>query len=92
MKVKAKSTGLLRHYIGEKEKEYELPEGSNTGDLLLMIGREFGPRFPGNMWDAEEERFHHLIVAIRKGSRFAGGDEPLQDGDEVFIISRMSGG
>lgn len=92
MRVKVRFTGIVRHHIGEKEREYELPEGSNFGDLLLLVGREFAARLPAGMWDAEGERFHPLIKAGRKGVPFAEEDEELRDGDEVFILSRMAGG
>jgi molybdopterin converting factor small subunit len=92
MRVKVRFTGIVRHYAGVKEKDYELPEGSNVADLFLLIGREFAARLPGNMWDAGEERFHPLIKAGRKGSPFAEEEEKLRDGDEIFILSRMAGG
>ncbi|MDD3718860.1 MAG: MoaD/ThiS family protein [Actinomycetota bacterium] len=92
MRVKARFTGIFRHYAGEKERDYELPEGSKVSDLLLRIGREFSARLPENMWDAREERFHPLIKVGRKGTPFADDEEELRDGDEVFILSRMAGG
>ena len=92
MRVKVRFTGIVRHYTGVKEKNYELPEGSRVADLLLLIGREFAQQLPANMWDANEERFHPLIKAGRKGTPFADSDEELRDGDEIFILSRMAGG
>jgi molybdopterin converting factor small subunit len=92
MRVKVRFTGIVRHHTGVKERDYELPESSKVSDLLLLIGREFSSRLPGNMWDASAERFHPLIKAGRKGSPFADEDEGLKDGDEVFILSRMAGG
>lgn len=92
MRVKVRFTGIFRHYAGEKERDYELAEGSRVSDLLLCVGREFAARLPANMWDASEERFHPLIKAGRKGTPFCDEDEELRDGDEVFILSRMAGG
>jgi len=92
MQVLVRFTGIVRHYTGVKEKNYELPEGSRVADLLLLIGREFAQQLPGNMWDASEERFHPLIKAGRKGTPFADEEEELREGDEVYILSRMAGG
>jgi molybdopterin converting factor small subunit len=36
--------------------------------------------------------FHPLIKATRRGAPIAEDDEGLNDGDEIFIISRMAGG
>ncbi len=92
MRVKAYFTGIVRRYTGVKEMEYELPDGARVGDLLLLIGREFAQRLPTNMWDVREERFHPMVKVGRKGAPFAEEDEELEDGEEVFILSRMAGG
>jgi molybdopterin converting factor small subunit len=92
MLVKARFAGMVRHYTKDTEKCYELPDGACVSDLLMLIGREYGERMPGQMWSPEEERFHPLIRAIRRGSPMADDDEELADGDEIFIISRMAGG
>ncbi len=92
MRVQVRFTGIVRHYTGVKEKNYELPEGSRVADLLRLIGREFAQQLPANMWNAREECFHPLIKAGRKGTPFADEEEELRDGDEVYILSRMAGG
>ncbi|GEM_PF-204088 len=92
MRVKVRFTGMIRHYVGEKEREYELPEGSTAGDLLRLLGRDYGPCMPAQMWDSEREKFHPLVIAMRKGEPLAGGNGPLRDGDEIFLLSRLAGG
>jgi molybdopterin converting factor small subunit len=92
MRVKVRFTGMIRHYVGMKERDYELPEGSTAGDLLRLLGRDYGRRMPAQMWDGERERFHPLVIAMRKGEPLAGGDGPLRDGDEIFLLSRLAGG
>jgi len=92
MRVKVRFTGILRHYAKVREEDCELPDGARVCDLMLRIGREFGSRLPAVMWDADEEVFHPLIKATRRGSPIAEDDEPLKDGEEIFIISRMAGG
>lgn len=92
MRIQVRFTGILRHHAGVKEEEFELPDGAKVADLMLRIGRQFGPRLPENMWDADEEVFHPLIKATRRGAPIAEDDEGLNDGDEIFIISRMAGG
>jgi molybdopterin converting factor small subunit len=92
MYVKVRFTGLIRHYARETEKIYEFPEGAKINDLLLVVGKEYGPRLPSNLWDAKKQRFHSTIVATRKGSPLIEEDEPLKPGDEIYILSRMAGG
>lgn len=90
--MKVRFTGLIRHHLGEKEREFELPEDSRLGDLLKALGREYASRMPAQMWDAEGERFHPLVVAVRKGEPSSGEETPLRDGDEIFLLYRMAGG
>lgn len=93
MRVKVRFTGLIRHHLGDKERDFELPEGSRLGDLLRLVGREYSSRMPAQMWDAEKETFHPLVVAMRKGEPVVSGEEaPLREGDEIFLLSRMAGG
>ena len=92
MQVRVRFAGLTRHYIGEKERVYELPEGASVGDLLTCIGREYGSRLPRQMWDGKKKRFHQSIRAARRGSPLAEDDEVLEQGEEIYIISRMAGG
>jgi len=92
LQVRVRFAGLTRHYIGERDKVYELPEGASVGDLLALIGREYGSRLPRQMWDAGKGRFHQSIRAARRGSALAVDEEPLREGEEIYIISRMAGG
>lgn len=92
MRVKVRFTGMVRHYLGDREREYELPEGSRLDDLLVRVGRDYASRMPPQMWDPEREKFHPLIVAMRKGEPLSGRRDLLRDGDEIFILSRMAGG
>jgi molybdopterin converting factor small subunit len=92
MHVKIRFTGLMRHYARESERIYEFPEGSTVGDLLQVVGKEYGPKLPLNLWDPEKQRFHPTIVATRKGAPAMEEEEPLKPGDEIYILSRMAGG
>lgn len=92
MQVRVRFAGLTRHYIGERERVYELPEGASVSDLLARIGRDYGYRLPRQMWDGEKERFHQSIRAARPGLPLAENDDVLEQDEEIYIISRMAGG
>lgn len=92
MRVTVRLTGIIRHHAGVKEKTYELPEGAVAVDLLRRVGEDFGHRMPRRLWDADEGRFHPIIKVSRRGTPFLEDGDPLRDGDEVYIISRMAGG
>lgn len=91
MQIKVRFVGLFRRYTGEQEKSFEIPEGSSAGELLLLIGREYGPRLPRNLWDDESGRFHRSIRLARSNAALAETDE-LRDGDEIVLLFALAGG
>ena len=92
MRIDVHFVGILKKQIGEGEKTYELAEGASVEDLLRAIGRDYGDRLPAQIWDAEGERLHPTVQAVRKGSTGLQRSEGLEDGDEILILSRMAGG
>lgn len=92
MQIKVRFTGIVRHYTKDTGKSYELPEGARVSDLLIRVGRDYGPRLPEQMWDPQEERFNPLIKATRRGSPIPEENDELKEGDEIYVISRMAGG
>jgi molybdopterin converting factor small subunit len=92
MQVKVFFVGMLKQYIGEGEKTYELPEGARAEELLLEVGRDYGRELPPQIWDPGGERFHPTVQAARKGASGLKRSEALKEGDEIYVFSRMAGG
>ncbi len=84
--------GLFRHYAGERERVFDVPEGSCAGDLLRLIGKEYGNRLPASLYDPEKERFHRSIRLARLGSGALNDEDPLSEGDEVLVLFTLAGG
>lgn len=92
MQVLVHFAGLFRHYVGEKERVFDIPDGSSAGDLLRLIGNEYAARLPKNLWDEESGRFHRSIRLARNGSPTSDETELLQDGDDILLIFALAGG
>ena len=92
MQVEVRFAGLLRKYTGEQERVFDIPDGSTVGDLLLLIGNEYGSRLPKNLWDEESGRFHRSIRLARSGSPKLDETEVLRDGDKILLTFAMAGG
>ena len=92
MQVEVRFAGLFRRYTGERERVFDIPDGSTAGDLLLLIGREYGSRLPKNLWDDESGRFHRSIRLARSGSPTLDETEVLRDGDKILLIFALAGG
>ena len=92
MQVEVRFAGLFRRYVGEQKKVFDIPDGSTAGELLLLIGKEYGSRLPKNLWDEESGRFHRSIRMARSGSHTLDETEVLRDGDEILLIFALAGG
>jgi hypothetical protein len=92
MKVEVRFAGLFRRYVGEQTRVFNIPEGSSAGDLLFLIGKEYGPRLPKNLWDDDSGRFHRSVRIARSGSRTLDETEGLRDDDKILLIFALAGG
>jgi molybdopterin converting factor small subunit len=92
MQVTVRFFGLFKRYTGNAQRVYDLPEGSCAGDLLRLIGEDYGPRLPADLWDAESGRFHRSVRIIRRGGTYLGETETLYDGNELLLLYAMAGG
>jgi molybdopterin synthase catalytic subunit len=81
IKVKVKFFALHRELTGEKEIEYELPEGSNIGHLLKKLIEEY-PRL--------RKLKSNTIVSLNHA--YATPKQELKDGDEVALFPPVGGG
>ncbi len=92
MLVKVRFAGLFRHYAGDSERVFDIPEGSCSSDLLRLIGNEYGSRLPSPLWDPKNERFHRSIRLARIGSGALKHSDPLTEGDELLLLFTLAGG
>lgn len=91
MQVNVRFIGLFRKYVGEQEKAFDLPDGSSAGELLRLIGLEYGARLPPNLWDDKSGRFHRSVRVARSNAALAETDE-LSDDDEIILLFALAGG
>jgi molybdopterin converting factor small subunit len=92
VQVEVHFAGLFRRYVGEKDRVFDLPDGSNAGDLLRLIGNEYGSLLPPNLWDEKSGSFHRSIRLARNGRPAQDEIELLQDGDNILLIFALAGG
>jgi|YNPBryantNP2012_1023418.scaffolds.fasta_scaffold14636_2 molybdopterin converting factor small subunit len=92
MRVRVLYTGLLRRYIGEKDGELELPEGSTVRDLLEAVAQTHRDRFPSEYLRGGGRSLLETVRASRRGGTACEPDQPLEDGEEILLLSRLAGG
>lgn len=92
MKVKVRFAGLFRRYVGEREADFEIPDGSTAGDLLVTLGKTYAACLPDGLWDQESLKFHRSMRLARVDAGTIDSDEMLFDGDELLVIFALAGG
>ena len=76
MKVRVKLFAALREQAGTRERELELADGADVGDVWGALGLGAEPR--------------GLVYAVNRS--YVDRETPLRDGDEVAVIPPVSGG
>ena len=92
MKVKTIYYGILAEWVGEKEAEFDLPEGAAYRQLLKEIGLRFGSSMPEILWDRERSDFSAPVLALSSGGRLNSGESPLEANEEVTFMLKVGGG
>ena len=72
---------VLRDGVGTGELSVPLPEAATGGDLLDRLGDEH-----------PEVARHRPVIRLAVNRRYVPPDTPLADGDEVALITPVSGG
>jgi molybdopterin converting factor small subunit len=80
MKVQLVAFGIAKEILKAKQREYELPDGSDIARLKYSLYEEF-PDFTS---------LKSLSFAV--GENYQQDNFVLRDGDEVVILPPVSGG
>ena len=81
MRVSVLLFSVLRDAVGRGALDVDLPEGASGADLIAHLGRTYAPI---------QQVAGHVRLGINQ--RYASPDTPLNDGDEVALITPTSGG
>lgn len=92
MTVKAIFYGILSEWVGEKEAEFELPEGATYGLLLKEIGLRFGEIMPEILWDRLKNDFSAPVLALSSNGRINSEESLLGKDEEVTFMLKVGGG
>lgn len=72
---------VLRESVGEGELDLDVPPGTTGADLLDRLGAEH-----------PEVARHRSVVRLAVNRRYVPNETTLNDGDEVALITPVSGG
>jgi len=95
MKVKIQYLGFIKNLIKRSEDEFELEEGAPLSELLSQIAGIYGRSFQKEVFEPGLKDVKMGFVVTVNGvlmGQLQGVDTRLNDGDNVILMSLMSGG
>jgi MoaD family protein len=95
MKVKVQYLGFIKNLIKKREDEFELQEGASLSQLLNRIAGIYGKPFQKEVYEPGLKDVKMGFVVTVNGiliGQLNGVDTKLNDGDNIILMSLMSGG
>jgi molybdopterin converting factor small subunit len=95
MKVKVQYLGFIKNLIKRSEDEFELEEGASLAELLNKISSIYGKDFQKEVYEPGLKDVKMGFVITVNGvlmGQLQGVDTQLNSGDNVILMSLMSGG
>ncbi|HKZ93105.1 MAG TPA: MoaD/ThiS family protein [Candidatus Bathyarchaeia archaeon] len=95
MKVKVQYLGFIKNLIKRSEDEFELEEGASLSEVLNKIARLYGKPFRKEVFEPGLKDVKMGFVITVNGilmGQLHGVNTQLSDGDNVILMSLMSGG
>jgi len=95
MKLKVHYISLVKSYTKTSQDEFDLKEGTVLADLLDKIAVKYGKPLSQEVYDQTKKEMKSTFVAMVNGvlmDQLKGISTPLKDGDNIILMSLMTGG
>ncbi|MCW4002261.1 MAG: MoaD/ThiS family protein [Candidatus Bathyarchaeota archaeon] len=95
MKVKVQYFGFIKNMLKKSEEEFELSEGASLSDLLSRIAGIYGEAFRKEVYEPGLKDVKTGFVVTVNGvlmGQLHDVDTELSEGDNVILMTLMSGG
>jgi len=95
MKVNVHYLGFIKNLIKRAEDEFELEEGASLSDILNKIAGLYGKPFRKEFYEPGLKDVKMGFVVTVNGilmGQLDGVNTRLNDGDNIILMSLMSGG
>jgi len=95
LKVKVQYLGFIKNLISRSEEEFELDENASLAELLSKITGIHGKPFQKEVFEPGLKDVKMGFVVTVNGvlmGQLQGVDTPLNNGDNIILMSLMSGG
>jgi len=95
MLVKVHYISLVKSYTNKSLEEFNFPDETLLSGLLDKIAQAYGKQFTAEVYDPNKKEMKATFVAMVNGvlmDQLKGMNTPLKDGDNVILMSLMTGG
>lgn len=95
MKIKVEYLGFIRNMLSKRTEELELREGTSLRELLSDLSERYGADFKKQVYEPGQKDVKYGFVVTVNGilmDQLRGVETLLKNGDNVILMSLMSGG
>jgi molybdopterin converting factor small subunit len=95
MQIKVHYISLVKSYTNKSQDEFTFPNDTRLSVLLDKIAEVYGKQFTAEVYDPSKKEMKATFVAMVNGvlmDQLQGVNTLLKDGDNVILMSLMTGG
>jgi molybdopterin converting factor small subunit len=95
MKVKVHYISLVKSFTKTSIDDFNVGEACLLSDVLQIIADKYGKPFTQEVYDPQHQEMKATFVAMVNGvlmDQLQGVNTPLKDGDNIILMSLMTGG
>jgi MoaD family protein len=95
LKVRVEYLGFIRNMLSKRMEELELRERTSLQELLSDLSKRYGADFKKQVYEEGQRDVKYGFVVTVNGvlmDQLRGVDTLLKNGDNVILMSLMSGG
>jgi sulfur-carrier protein len=95
MKVTVHYISLIKSYTNKTQEDFNMPKDSALKEVLDKIAANYGKPFNIEVYDPNKKELKSTFVAMVNGvlmDQLAGLETTLKDGDNVILMSLVTGG
>jgi molybdopterin converting factor small subunit len=95
MRIKVHYLSLVKSFTKTSQDEFDVKEATSLSEVLYDVAEKYGKPFTQEVYDPEHKEMKATFVAMVNGvlmDQLQGVNTPLKNGDNVIIMSLMTGG
>ena len=95
MQIKVHYISLVKSYTNKSQEEFSLNECATLEELLEQIAKSYGKDFIKEVYDPTAKEMKSTFVIMVNGvlmDQLKGVNTPLKNGDNIILMSLMTGG